>query len=129
MAARLNLNHDRDQGREEILQGLLAGRLSSQAAAEALSSVSLSHPDREVGLGHTWEAIFVAARVAPEGQKKLTELLAFMSKLPPPKNEKDKQSMLYGGWIWDDMPTLGWIARDEWDGAASSTLSRRDGGS
>ena len=117
MAARLNLNHDRDQGREKILQNLLAGRLSSQAAAEALGSVSLSHPDREVGLGHTWEAIFVAARVAPEGQEKLTQLLASMSKLPPPKDAKDRQLMLYDGRIWDDMPTLGWIAREEWDGA------------
>ena len=90
MAVPLDLEHNRDQGREEILQGLLAGHLSSHAAAEALGSVSLSHPDSAVGMGTTWEAIFVAARVVPEGQQKLTEVLAFMSMLTPPKDKKDK---------------------------------------
>ncbi|KAK1051668.1 hypothetical protein LTR74_016741 [Friedmanniomyces endolithicus] len=112
MAPSLNSLENRNGGREEVLQGLFAGRFSPHAAAETLASISMSAPEL---VGNMWEAIFAAARVAPEHRQKLVDVLVRMAKLPSRKNEHGEQMILYGEEIWEDLPTIGWVSRDAWE--------------
>jgi len=119
MSSPLNLAKSHEGGREEVLQALIAGTSSPHAAAEALATISLSYSDREEGVGSTWEAIFHAARNSPKYHQKLVDLLVCISELPSPEDDQGRPIMLHDGRLWSDMPTLGWTAREQWDGASS----------
>ena len=123
MSTPLFLGHAYDEGREEVLQYLITGHISSQVAADRLASISVSDPsDYETGLGRTWRALFIAARVIPEGQEKLIDLLTCISKSSPPEKEEAEHPTLAGR-AWSDMLYIGWTARYEYDGAEPSCKS------
>ena len=94
--------------RKAILQSLFRGDLSSQLAAEQLSSWSLNEKVPEGakgdpldrGLLRTWQTILVDGKETSDHHEKLSELLVGISRLPPAKDEQGKQLMRYGLRVW-----------------------------
>jgi len=117
MAPLLNLTLYPDDGRQEVLQRLIDGHSPPQMTAEALASISIKAKSLQNGFGSTWDAIFQAARTAPQHQEKLVDVLVCISNLPPAKVEEADGFNLQDGCILrSNMLTLGWLVRDEWDG-------------
>lgn len=100
-----------------ILHDLFAGNSSSQKAADALASISLStSSDPEGSLSLTWATIIVSAREQPEHQDKLVDVLVNLARLPDAKNKQGEPLVVHGMRVWSDLPTLGWELNYEWNG-------------
>ena len=95
--------HDGDKQRTDIIRDMFDARISTEAAAEFMASLSLETWN-EGGLGLTWSNIVIAAQRSTDiNQLKLVELLYHMARLPAPMDEHGKQLMVYDMRVWGQL--------------------------
>jgi len=100
-----------------VLQELFASRSSPQKAAEALANQILSEPKLESALNKTWGLMIAIANELPKEHIALVELLTCLARLPPAKDHRGEQHVLYDMRVWKDLPMFAWEVNDEWNGS------------
>jgi hypothetical protein len=107
---------------EEILQTLADGRLTAAEAAPKLAALTIPDPnidpeDSEEYLQELWEIVLVFLKEVPGRVKIVADIVLCMARLPPVLTESGEQLAVNDGRerVWQDLPTLGWALRDEWN--------------
>ncbi|KAL2817611.1 hypothetical protein BJX63DRAFT_385522 [Aspergillus granulosus] len=100
-----------------ILQSLFANRISAPEAASQLAEASLSDSTSvEEALGRLWNLVIALASDSPTHHDKLVDVLVDISELPNATDHASSTPLsLHDMQVWKDLPTLGWIFREEWN--------------
>jgi hypothetical protein len=107
---------------KEVLQSFADGHLTAAAAAPKLAALTIPDPnidpeEIEEYLRELWQIILVYLARNKSRVKTIADLIWCLARLPPVLTESGEQLAVDDGCqrVWQDVPTLGWELRDEWN--------------
>lgn len=108
----LSLERELPNPRCGVIQSVLDGHLSAEAAAPELAAVSLPDPDDDVdenefNVSEVWDTLLVFLEQDPSIVKVVADLIFHVSRLPPVLTKSGAQlTMNEGLLVWGDCPFL-----------------------
>jgi hypothetical protein len=107
---------------EEILQRFADGHLTAAEAAPKLAALTVPDPnidpeECEEHFQELWAIVLNFLKKAPGRVEMVADLILCIARLPPILTESGEQLAVDDGCqrVWQDVPTLGWELRDEWN--------------